>query len=40
MESLTIIISRDAQVSRAKDNKGYLHVSKDNNRSLIISKHE
>ena len=37
MECFTIIISRDAQLDRARDNKGYLHVSKDNKGCLIIS---
>ena len=36
MRSLIIIICRDAQVSRARDNKGYLHVSTDNKGCFII----
>ena len=29
ISTVIIIICRDAKVSRARDNKGYLHVSKD-----------
>ena len=38
MESLIIIISRDPLLGRNRDNKGYLHVSKDNKGCLIISR--
>ena len=37
MEGLIIIISMDAYLGRARDNKGYLHVSKDTKGCLIMS---
>ena len=40
MEYFIINISRDASIGRARDNKGYLHVSKDNKGCLIMSNDE
>ena len=37
MDGLIIVICRDAKVSRARDNKGYLHVSKDTKGCSIMS---
>ena len=38
MESLIIIMSRDPLLGRKRDNKGYLHVSKDTKGCLIVSR--
>ena len=40
METLIIIMSRDALLGTNRDNKGYLHVSKDNKGCLIMSRCE